>query len=92
MTISRETQDLARRLLEYEASVDESSEPKECKAFRVSEQLRRLLCALVGPTDYRSFLARALTLAKAEAPSLAAVQVALDGSLQGLDDVELQQK
>ena len=90
MTLSRETQDLARRLLEYEASADESSESKECKAFRVSEDLRRLLCTLVGPTDYRSFLARALTLAKVKAPSLAAVQVTLDGSLQGLDDVERQ--
>lgn len=90
MTLSRETQDLARRLLEHEASADESSESKECRAFRVSEALRRLLCALVGPTDYRSFLARALTLAKAEAPSLSAVQVTSDGSLQGLNDVELQ--
>jgi hypothetical protein len=90
MTPLRETQDLARRLLEYEASVGENSESKECTAFRVSEVLRRLLCDLVGPSDYRSFLARALALAKADAPTLAAVQVRLDGSLQGLGDVELQ--
>src|SRR5512140_1907604 len=90
MTLTRETQDLARRLLENEASADESSQSKESKAFRVSEELRRLFCTLVEPTDYRLFLARALKLAKAEAPSLAAVQVTLDGSLQGLSDVELE--
>lgn len=90
MVPSRETQELARRLLEYEASVDPNSESEECAAFRASEELRRLLCTLVGPADYRSFLARALTLAKADAPSLAAVQVTSDGSLQGLSDVEQQ--
>lgn len=90
MTLSRETQDLARRLLEYEASADKSSESKQSNVFRASEELRHLLCALVGPADYRSFLTRALTLAKAEAPTLAPVQVTLDGSLRGLDEVELQ--
>jgi hypothetical protein len=36
-------------------------------------------------------LSRALTLAKAEVPSLAAVQVKVDGTLTGWDSVESQQ-
>jgi hypothetical protein len=39
---------------------------------------------------FRSLLSRALTLARAEAPSLSAVQVAADGSLKGLDELEPQ--
>ena len=45
------------------------------------------LCALAGVAGFRSLLSRALTLARAEAPSLSAVQVAADGSLQGLDEL-----
>ena len=36
---------------------------------------------------FRSLLSRALTLARAEAPSLSAVRVAADGSLEGLDEL-----
>jgi hypothetical protein len=44
----------------------------------------------VGVAGFRSLLSRALTLAKAEAPSLSAVQVAADGSLKGLDELASQ--
>ena len=40
----------------------------------------------MGVADYRSLLSRALTLAKLEAPSLSAVQVTTDGSLQDLSE------
>jgi hypothetical protein len=36
---------------------------------------------------FRLLLSRALTLARAEAPSLSAVQVGADGSLKGLDEL-----
>lgn len=81
---------LAQRLLTYEAVAGENSEPAESAAFRVCAKLRRPLITLAGVAGFRSLLSRALTLAKAEAPSLSAVQVAADGSLKGLDEVASQ--
>ena len=81
------SQQLARRLLSYEAAVGENS---ESAASRVYEKLRQPLCSLAGAAGFRSLLTRALALARAEAPSLSAVQVGADGSLKGLDDLEPQ--
>ncbi len=85
-----ESQHLAQRLLTYEAVAGENSEPAESAAFRVCAKLRRPLITLAGVAGFRSLLSRALTLARAEAPSLSAVQVAADGSLRGLDELEPQ--
>jgi hypothetical protein len=85
-----ESRHLAQRLLTYEAVAGETSEPAESAAFRVCAKLRRPLIILAGVAGFRSLLSRALTLARAEAPSLSTVQVAADGSLQGLDDLEPQ--
>lgn len=52
--------------------------------LRVSEKLRRPFSMLAGSGGFRSLLARSLTLAKAQAPALSAVQVKPDGSLEGL--------
>jgi hypothetical protein len=85
-----ETQDLARRLLAHEAVADNPSKRTEPAAFRVCEKLRPPLSALVGVAGYRALLSRALTLARPEAPSLSAVQVTADGSLQGLGELQPQ--
>jgi hypothetical protein len=90
MMLPLQTRDLAQRLLAQENAAGKTSEPTELAAFRVCETLRQPLCALAGVAGFRSLLSRALTLAKAEAPSLSAVQVAADGSLQGLDDFRSQ--
>jgi len=82
-----ESRHLAQRLLTYEAVAGENSEPAESAAFRVCARLRRPLITLAGVAGFRSLLSRALTLARAEAPSLSAVQIAADGSLQGLDEL-----
>jgi hypothetical protein len=87
MMLSRETQDLARRLFAYEAVAGTTCEQAESVVVRLSEKLRRPLCALVGVADYRSLLSRALNLAMAEVPSLSRVQVTADGSLLGLGEV-----
>jgi hypothetical protein len=81
---------LAQRLLIYEAVAGKNSETTESAAFRVFAKLRRPLITLAGVAGFRSLLSRALTLARAEAPSLSAVQIAADGSLQGLDELEPQ--
>lgn len=87
MMHSQETQDLARRLLNYEAAAGDTSEPARSAVIRVCEKLRLPLSAIMGVADYRSLLSRALTLAKLEAPSLSAVQVTPDGSLQDLSEI-----
>ncbi len=85
-----ESRYLAQRLLTYEAVAGKNSETTESAAFRVCAKLRRPLITLAGVAGFRSLLSRALTLARAEAPSLSAVQIAADGSLQGLDELEPQ--
>jgi hypothetical protein len=85
-----ESRYLAQRLLTYEAVAGKNSEATESAAFRVFAKLRAPLVTLAGVVGFRSLLSRALTLARAEAPSLSAVQIAADGSLQGLDEVEPQ--
>src|SRR5665213_1201375 len=90
MTIPIQTRDLAERLIACENASGKTSEPTKLAPLRVCEALRPPLSALAGAAGFRSLLSRALTLAKAEAPSLSVVQVAADGSLQGLDALEPQ--
>ena len=90
MTLPPQTLDLAQRLLAYESAACKTSEPTKFAALRVCETLRQPLCALAGVAGFRSLLSRALTLARTEAPSLSAVQVAADGSLRYLDEPEPQ--
>jgi hypothetical protein len=87
MMLHPQMRDLAQRLLALQNAAGKTSEPMEFAAFRVCESLRQPLCALAGVAGFRSLLSRALTLAKAEAPSLSAVQVAADGSLHGVDEL-----
>jgi hypothetical protein len=90
MMIPLQTRDLAQRLIAHESAAGKTSEPTKLAPFRVCESLRQPLCALAGVAGFRSLLSRALALAKAEAPSLSGVQVAADGSLLGLDELEPQ--
>jgi hypothetical protein len=85
-----QTRDLALRLLAYENAACKTSEPTEFAAFRVCERLRQPVITLAGVASFRSLLSRALTLARAEAPILSTVQVAADGSLQGLNELRPQ--
>jgi hypothetical protein len=52
---------------------------------QVCEKLRLLLSKLAGAAGFQSLMSRALAMAKAEVPSLEAVQVRADGSLAGFD-------
>ena len=90
MMLSPQTRDLAQRLLAYENAAGKNTEPTEFAAFRVCERLRQPVITVAGVAGFRSLLSRALTLARAEAPSLGAVQVAADGSLKGLDELQPQ--
>ncbi|HXR78221.1 MAG TPA: hypothetical protein VN737_19730 [Bryobacteraceae bacterium] len=85
-TNSPEAQDIARRLVAYEAGAGSAPGANTPAAFRVSEKLRRPLSTLAGATGFRALLARALMLAKREDHSLSAVCVKPDGSLEGLKE------
>ena len=85
MSTPPEMRDLAERLIAYESDADGSSDTVQSAALRVYEKLRLSLVAFAGSPAFESFALRALTQAKAEAPSLGAVQVATDGTLQGFD-------
>lgn len=82
--LPQQTRDLAQRLLAYENA---AGKPTQFAAFGVCERLRQPLITLTGVAGFRSLLSRALTMARAESPSLGALHVAADGSLQGLDEL-----
>jgi hypothetical protein len=82
------TRELARRLIALESQHDAQPVAGPSEAGRVVEKLRITLARFAGAAGYRSLLMRAVTLAKAEAASLAPLQVQPDGSLQGFDGIE----
>ena len=90
MTAFPQMRDLAHRLLAYEAGVGKTSEPMESPALRVYEKLRQNLVTFAGEAAFESLAFRALTQAKSETSALWAVQVAADGSLQGLGEIDTQ--
>lgn len=87
-TASPQNQELARRLIAFEAARANSSDAPVDTAVRVIGELRLRLIRLAGVDGFRSLLSRALTLAKAEAPSLNMVSVRADGSLEGFEGIE----
>jgi hypothetical protein len=90
MTTSPKMRDLAKLLLDYEAFAEKTSEPAGSATLRVYEKLRQELGEFAGADGFQSLASRALVLARTEAPSLGAVRVDADGSLQGLGEIEHQ--
>jgi len=88
MLTPKKTRDLARSLVAREADSKTTSLQTEPASARAYENLRRLLGAPVGADGFQSLAARALALARSEAPRLRAVQVMANGGLRGLDEVE----
>jgi hypothetical protein len=88
---SRTSLEVARRLLALEAAPRATPAGGQVRAIhaenlsRVCEKLRVTLTAFAGATGFRSLLTRALSLARAQEPSLEEVRVLEDGSLTGLE-------
>lgn len=91
-TASPKVQELARRLLDFEESRESLTSAQVDVVVQVIEELRLRLVRLAGVVGFRSLLSRALTLAKAEAPSLKAARVNVDGSLEGFVGIEQSQE
>ncbi len=89
-TRNPQMRDFAERLIAYETRGNKTSGTKTPAAFPVCEKLRPHLATLMGNTGFRTLLSRALARAEADVPSLRAMQVKADGSLAGLDKLEVQ--
>ena len=90
MTATPGMQDLAHRLLAYEAAAVMTSEAMESPTIRVYEKLRQSLGQFAGTAGFQSLASRALTLARSETLSLITARIHEDGSLQGLSEIESQ--
>src|SRR5687767_2046261 len=71
---------LGGRLIAEESRSRDAVNSGGWPAFRVCEKLRRPLSTLAGAAGFRSLLARALTLAKAESPWLEGLKINPDGT------------
>ena len=79
--------ELARRLLALEAPHAANAAADGRETAQACEKLRVPLVKLAGSAGYRSLISRAIAVAKTEFPALDPVQVRLDGSLDGLDEI-----
>jgi hypothetical protein len=81
---------IAERLINYETPGNDSPKTKSIAPFRVTERLRPHLATLMGNGGFRALLARALALAGTEVSWLRAVEVNMDGTLDGLEKLQTQ--
>ncbi len=86
-TVPPTIQNLARRMLAYEAAQPDSTSSPGDETVRVCEKLRATLSRLMGEVGFRALLSRALALAKADDPILKSVKVRENGSLEGFETV-----
>jgi hypothetical protein len=86
----QKARDLADSLVACEANTSTTALQTQPATVRVYERLRRQLCAPMGTDGFQTLASRALALAKAESPGLSAVQIAANGGLRGLGEVESQ--
>lgn len=77
----------AQQFLAYEAAAQNGTEPNRPAVFCVFEALRRPLSVIAGASGFRVLLGRALTRATAQVPTLSAVQVKPDDSLEPLSNL-----
>jgi hypothetical protein len=85
---SAKLKQLARRLLEHEASSSRPAEAQNSTAFHVCEKLREPLGKLLGGGGVRALLSRAQALAGKEVPWLLGLTLTAYGSIDGLDELE----
>src|SRR5579862_3019088 len=84
MTTPPQLRKLANRLVVCEAASSKASGPVESAVPRVYEKLRMRLSALAGVAGFQSLAFRALAQARPDAPGLRSVEIAADGTLNGL--------
>lgn len=88
-TLSPVIQNLSGQLLAFELARDPNNGPL-CAAIRACEHLRVSLIKLAGLAGFGSLLSRSLALARVQIPSLVAIQIRPDGSLDGHQSLQQQ--
>lgn len=88
-SIAPKLHQFARRLVAHEAASRRPAKGKGSRTFFVCEKLRGPLGQLTGRGGFRSVLSRALALAGEEVPWLRGLHVRADGSLEDLDELEV---
>ncbi len=82
--------DFAERLIAHGTEENKSSGTRSPADFLVWEKLRPHLAMLMGNVGVYSLISRALAVSRCGVASLNAVQVKVDGSLEGLDELDVQ--
>ena len=80
--------DLARSVISLEARRAAPSAPRANPAERAWDGMRAPLANLMGVAGFVSLSSRALAMARADEPSLAAIGVRADGSLEGFEEFD----
>ena len=80
---------LAHSLIAFELQSNQGTTATS-EAFRACDRLRPPLTSLMGSGGFRAIHARALNLAGGKVPWLRGVQLAADGSLAGLEELQQQ--
>lgn len=80
--------DWASKLIASEVDADPASAQTGLATLRVYERLRRQLSAPVGADAFQALASRALSLTKSQFPRLSTVNIATNGGLRGLAEVE----
>ena len=81
--------DFAERLVSIGVKESKASASKPPAVFAVFENLRPYLAQVVGDLGFSAVLSRALAITNTEIAWLRAVHVKPDGSLEGLDELEV---
>ena len=79
--------ELALRLIALETPRGAMPTKSGSDAARVCDKLRLPLAKLAGKAGHHSLITRAIAIAKVNAPALGPVEVGLDGSLEGFDEI-----
>jgi hypothetical protein len=82
--------DFAERLIVLDTSLHQSSKERREPSFFIGEKLRPHLAVLMSNVGASALLSRALVLSSVEIPWLRHVHVKADGSLEGLDKLDVQ--
>ena len=82
--------DFAESLIAHETEENKSSGTRSPADFLVWEKLRPHLSMLMGNVGVYSLVSRALAVSRCGVASLNSVQVKVDGSLEGLDELGVQ--
>ncbi len=80
-------QRLAERLLAAEAACEAEERSPALVAVIVCKKIRTPLTKFAGADGFTALIRRAVSMARADVPSLKGVHVSADGSLHGLDDL-----